>query len=183
MNLEYKFDNISLRILDKQYASMILAFCNRNKEIFEHYEIDKPLNFYTLAFQEKLVEAEYNGFLHGTYVRFYMFDNNISNKIIGTISFSDMKRNAFFSCQIGYKIDSNYVNQGYGFKMLSNSIRIMESECHMHRIGAYILPGNMPSIKLVEKVGFELEGIAKSYVLMNNKWTDHLSYAYIATQN
>jgi len=181
MNLEYKFDNISLRILDKQYASMILAFANCNKEIFEQYEIDKPLNFYTLEFQEKLVEAEYNGFLHGNYVRFYLFDNNISDKIIGTISFSDMKRNAFFSCQIGYKINSNYVNQGYGFKMLSNSIKIMESECHMHRIGAYILPGNQPSIKLVEKVGFELEGIAKSYVLMNNKWVDHLSYAYIIT--
>ena len=181
MNLEYKFDNISLRILDIQYASMVLAFCNRNKEIFEQYEIDKPLNFYTLEFQKKLIEAEYNGFLHGNYVRFYMFENNISDKIIGTISFSDMKRNAFFSCQIGYKIDSNYVNQGYGFKMLSNSIKIMESECHMHRIGAYILPGNQPSIKLVEKVGFELEGIARSYVLMNNKWIDHLSYAYITT--
>ena len=181
MNLEYKFDNISLRILDKQYASMILAFCNRNKEIFEHYEIDKPLNFYTLAFQEKLVEAEYNGFLHGTYVRFYMFDKRIPDKIIGTISFSDMKRNAFFSCQIGYKIDSDYVNQGYGFKMLSNSILIMKNECNMHRIGAYILPANQPSIKLVEKVGFKLEGIAKSYVQMKGKWIDHLCYAYIST--
>ena len=183
MNLEYEFDNISLRILDKNYASLILSFYYKNREEFEQYEIDKPLNFYTLEFQEKLIAAEYDGFLHGNYVRFYMFDKNIPDKIIGTISFSDMKRNAFFSCQIGYKIDSNYVNQGYGFKMLSNSIKIMEKECHMHRIGAYILPGNQPSIKLVEKVGFELEGIARSYVLMNNKWIDHLSYAYIATQN
>ena len=180
MNLEYEFDDISLRILDKRYASMILPFCDKNKEIFEQYEIDKPLNFYTLEFQTKLIDAEFEGFLHGTYVRFYMFDKNIPNKIIGTISFSDMKRNAFFSCQIGYKIDSEYINQGYGFKMLSNSIKIMENECHMHRIGAYILPGNEPSIKLVEKVGFQLEGIAKSYVLMNGKWIDHLSYAYIS---
>ena len=183
MNLEYEFDNISLKVLDRQYAPLVLPFYEKNKEIFEQYEIDKPLNFYTLEFQKKLIDAEYEGFLHGNYVRFYMFDKDIPDKIIGTISFSDMKRNAFFSCQIGYKIDSNYVNQGYGFKMLSNSIRIMESECHMHRIGAYILPGNQPSIKLVEKVGFELEGIARSYVLMNNKWIDHLSYAYITTPN
>jgi len=183
MNLEYKFDNISLRVLDTQYASMILLFCDKSKEIFEQYEIDKPLNFYTLAFQKKLIEAEYDGFLHGTYVRFYMFDRRFPDKIIGTISFSDMKRTAFFSCQIGYKIDPDYINQGYGFKMLSNSIRIMENECNMHRIGAYILPDNQPSIKLVEKVGFQLEGIAKSYVLMNGKWIDHLSYAYISTKN
>jgi len=51
----------------------------------------------------------------------------------------------------------------------------------MHRIGAYILPANQPSIKLVEKVGFKLEGIAKSYVQMKGKWIDHLCYAYICT--
>ena len=181
MNLEYEFDNISLRILDKHYASMILPFYDKNKEIFEQYETDKPFNFYTLEFQTKLIAAEYEGFLHGNYIRFYLFDKNIPNQIIGTISFSDMKRSAFFSCQIGYKIDSDYINQGYGFKMLTNSIRIMVSEFNLHRIGAYILPGNEPSIKLVEKVGFELEGIAKSYVLMNGKWIDHLYYAYVST--
>jgi len=183
MNLEYEFDDIILRILDNQYASMILPFYDRNKEIFEQYEIDKPFNFYTLEFQKKLIAAEYDGFLHGTYIRFYMFDKNNPNQIIGTISFSDMKRSSFFSCQIGYKVDSNYINQGYGFKMLSNSISIMISEFHMHRIGAYILPTNKPSIKLVEKIGFELEGIAKSYVLMNGNWIDHLSYAYISPTN
>jgi len=181
MNLEYEFDNICLKILDNHYASMVLPFYEKNKDVFEQYEIDKPLNFYTLEFQKKLMDAEYEGFLHGNYVRFYMFDKRIPDKIIGTISFSDMKRNAFFSCQIGYKIDSDYVNQGYGFKMLSNSILIMKNECNMHRIGAYILPANQPSIKLVEKVGFKLEGIAKSYVQMKGKWIDHLCYAYIST--
>ena len=56
MNLEYEFDNISLRILDKNYAPIILPFCHKNKEVFEQYEIDKPINFYTLEFQEKLIE-------------------------------------------------------------------------------------------------------------------------------
>lgn len=180
MNLEYDFDDISLRILDKQYADMVLSFCSKNKEIFEQYEIDKPYNFYTLEFQKKLLEAEFEGFLHGNYVRFYLFDKDHADRIIGTISFSDMKRNAFFSCQIGYKIDSDYVNHGYGLKMLTNSIKLMQAEYHMHRIGAYILPSNLPSIKLVEKIGFEFEGIAKSYVLMNGTWTDHLCYAYIS---
>lgn len=183
MNLEYEFDNINLRVLDAKYATMVLSFVDKNKEIFEQYEVDKPYNFYTLEFQTRLLEAEYEGFLHGNYVRFYLFDKSIPDKIIGTISFSDMKRNSFFSCQIGYKVDSDYVNQGYGLKMLSNSIRIMENEYHMHRIGAYILPGNQPSIKLVEKMGFQLEGIAKSYVLMHGKWTDHLNYVYISTMD
>ena len=64
MNLEYKFDNISLRILDKQYASMVLLFCNNNRNIFEQYEIDKPFNFYTLEIQKKNIEDEYNGFIN-----------------------------------------------------------------------------------------------------------------------
>lgn len=182
MNLEYEYDNMILKVLDSSYAAQVLSFCTKNKEQFEPYEIDKPDIFYTLEFQKRILEAEYGGFLVRNFVRFYLFDKTDLQTIIGTVSFSDMKRSAFFSCQTGYKVDSDYTNHGYGFQMLSHAIGIMEKEFHMHRISAYIYPENQPSIKLVEKLGFELEGIAKSYVLMHGKWIDHLNYVYISTQ-
>ena len=180
MKFEYQFEDITLKVLDETYAPLVLAFCKQNRTVFDQYEVEKPENFYTLEFQKRLISAEYEGFLHGKYVRFYMFDNHNTQKIIGTVSFSEIKRNSFFSCQTGYKVDSDYVNQSYGAKMLSEAIKIMTSEYSMHRITAYIMPDNLPSIKLVEKLGFELEGIARSYVLLNGTWMDHLNYVFIA---
>lgn len=179
MKFEYKFEDITLKVLDSSYAASVLAFCEKNREIFDRYEIEKPHNFYTPEFQKNLLSAEYEAFIHGKYVRFYMFDNHDLNQILGTVSFSDMKRNGFFSCQTGYKIDSSYVNQNYGFKMMSEALRIITSEYSMHRISAYILQDNIPSISLVEKLGFELEGTAKAYARLNGRWTDHLHYVYI----
>lgn len=182
MNLEYDFNELSLRVLDENYAELVLKFYEDNMDLFQKFEIDKPYNFCTLDFQKKLLASEFQNFIHGNYIRFYLFHKNNPNKIIGTISFSDMKRSAFFSCQIGYKIDSHNLSQGYGFKMLAQAINILENECNMHRFEAFILPDNLPSINLVKKVGFEFEGIAKSYVFLHGKWTDHLRYAYISNK-
>lgn len=182
MKFEYNFEDITLKVLDSSYAGKVLDFCYKNKDIFDRYEIEKPHNFYTLEFQKNLLSAEYEAFIHGKYVRFYMFDNHDMTQILGTVSFSDMKRNGFFSCQTGYKIDSSYVNQSYGFKMMSEALRIITRDYSMHRISAYILPDNIPSISLVEKLGFESEGVAKSFARLNGKWTDHLHYVYIVEE-
>lgn len=63
--------------------------------------------------------------------------------------------------------------------MLSEALKIITGEYSMHRISAYILQDNIPSISLVEKLGFELEGTAKAFARLSGKWTDHLHYVYI----
>ena len=180
MNYKYQQDNLMLCVLSEQSAERVLAFYSNNKDIFDSYETDKPDNFYTLQFQKNLLRAENEAFLRGTHVRFFLFDCNIPNKIIGTISFFDIKRGAFFSCNTGYKIDCAYHNQRYGYRMLSMAIDIIVREYDMHRIEAYIFPSNQSSIALVQKLGFVSEGTATAYVRMHDEWVDHLRYVYIS---
>ena len=52
------------------------------------------------------------------------------------------------SCVIGYKIDEKYRRMGYGRRMLTMALKIMVTEYGMHRIEAYILPGNDASVNL-----------------------------------
>lgn len=180
MKLSYDFENISLRILNESHADMVLRFYLNNQAVIRKYEVEKPDNFYTVPFQQKILAAELQDFIHGKYARFYLFSPNSPDRILGTVSFSDMKRSAFFSCQIGYKIDSSHTHQGYGYAMLRSAMEIMETECFMHRFNAYILPENIPSVKLVQRLGFQLEGTARSYAFLNGKWQDHLLYAYVS---
>jgi ribosomal-protein-alanine N-acetyltransferase len=179
MKQEYHKGNMTLRILDASYAGLILDFYAKNKDCFDPHEVDKPDNFYTIDFITRLVNAEYNAFLHGRGIRFFLFDKNVPDTIIGTISFSDLKRGAFRSCCTGYKIAKKYQCQGYGTAMLTLALDIMKTEYKMHRIEAYISPDNTPSIHLVNNVGFICEGTAYSYVKISEQWKDHLRFVYI----
>ena len=84
------------------------------------------------------------------------------------------------SCILGYKIDERFQRQGYGRRMLTMALKIMVTDCNMHRIEAYILPANTPSIDLAIKLGFISEGTAFAYAPINGIWQDHLRYVYIS---
>jgi ribosomal-protein-alanine N-acetyltransferase len=44
----------------------------------------------------------------------------------------------------------------------------------LHRVEAACQPDNAPSKRVLEKVGFTLEGEAKAYLKINGAWRDHL---------
>lgn len=180
MKLEYCSNNLTLRILNENYTNQVLDFYYRNRSYFDMYEADKPDNFYTPEFISNLLRSEYNAFTLGKYARFFLFDKNYPDTIIGTVSFSDIKKGAFKSCLIGYKIDHDFQRMGYARKMLNMALKIMVIDGDMHRIEAYISLDNKPSASLVQKLGFINEGTAYSYVCINGIWQDHLRYVYIS---
>ena len=44
----------------------------------------------------------------------------------------------------------------------------------LHRIMANYQPDNLRSEILLRRLGFEREGLAKSYLKINGRWTDHV---------
>ena len=50
-------------------------------------------------------------------------------------------------------------------------------EIHLHRIQANVRPENLRSLRLLESLGFEREGIAKDYLFINGAWRDHVMLA------
>lgn len=45
---------------------------------------------------------------------------------------------------------------------------------HFHRIMAAYMPHNNKSGSVLTAVGFEHEGLAKDYLLINGQWQDHI---------
>ncbi len=178
MNFIYETDRLILQVLNESYSMQVLTFLSRNRDYFDRYELAKTDNFYTEEFQKKLLHKEFNQIIKGSYLRLYFFLKKSPQRIIGTLSFSRLHP-AFQSCQIGYKLDPLYQHRGLATEALQFVIPIVSQEYSLHRIEAYVLPSNQPSICLLERLGFEVEGIARDYAIIAGRWQNHLQYSLI----
>ncbi len=179
MKLEYDLGDYVLRALDETYTQQVLDFYSRNQASFNQYETDKPVNFYTKEYISLMLNAEFNGYIKGNYIRFYLYKKDIPDSIIATCSFSHIHYADTKSCNIGYKVDSLYHNRGIATTLVSQCVKIMCEEKGLHRFDSYILPTNAPSLRVMEKLGWIDEGIAYKYAFINGTWKDHKHFVYI----
>lgn len=183
MLFEYSTERMNIRILSDEQAMLVLDFYNKNHEVFDKWEERHSENFFSLKYQEEMLRAEFQLFLQGRHIRFYLFDKNNPLRIIGSVSFSNIQQNADRCCKIGYKLIPGYWHKGFATEALSFLLPVIHKDCRIHRIEADILPSNEASKKLASRLGFEYEGIARSSHCINGVWCDHERYAFIFNDN
>lgn len=179
MNQEYETPRLQLKVLNETYATQVLWFCSEGRSTFSRVEPVKPAGFYTAGYQAAILRGEYKSCLMGTYIRYYMFHAAAPDRIIGTVSFSNIQKDPYNSCILGYKLLPEFQGQGYAFEALECLISAIFSENDLHRIEAFVLPDNHASIKLLKRLRFQSEGIARSVIKLKNGFTDHLRYSLI----
>lgn len=179
MKTHYETDRLILEICTPDFCDEVLQFYKDNASIFQPHDPICPTNYYTSQYQYNALSVEYNAFLEKKGVRFYLFEKMNPTKIIGTISFTNRTHSFLESAVVGYKLDKNYQHRGYAFEALQKGIEIMFYEEQLHRLCAYIMPGNQPSINLIQRLYFSYEGIAREYALIQGKWEDHYQYSLI----
>ena len=92
MLFEYETERLLLKIIKPVQANQVLDFYLRDKDFFERFEPDRAEGFYTVGFQKQILTFEYNMAVQGTLFRFYIYEKNNPNRIIGTISFHHIIR-------------------------------------------------------------------------------------------
>lgn len=103
----------------------------------------------------------------------------MTDKLIGDISLTQISRGDLQSCYTGFTLDKEYNGKGYTTEALKLVVDFAFKELKLHRIEAGAMPDNIASIRVLEKAGFEKEGIAKENLKINGKWTDHQILAII----
>lgn len=117
-------------------------------------------------------------FEQGLAVAFFIFENR-SGRLIGGITIGNIRHGVSQSGQIGYWIGERYAGQGFMLEAVRLVIHFAFETLRLHRIEAACIPDNARSVRVLEKAGFQREGLLRSYLRINGSWQDHHLYALI----
>lgn len=172
----YETERLILKVIDESYAQLVLDYFTRNKEHLKKFDPLRKESFYKLVNFQNFLIKELKEIDEKKQIRLWIFKKEDRNfeKIIGTICFSHIVRGFFLSCYVGYSIDNEEINKGYITEVLKKGIDIMFNEYKLHRIEAAVMPNNLPSLRVLEKLNFSNEGLSKKYQKINDKWEDHI---------
>ena len=179
MLLQYETSRLILKVLKSDSAPLVVDFYNRDKELFEKYEIDRIGDFYSTRYQQKVLKYEYNMAVKSSMIRYYVFLKDNPSKIIGTVCLHNIAANFYGCCEIGYKFSSEVHHRGYATEALTKVLEVIFYELQLHRVQAWVLPDNAPSIRLLERVGFVFEGISRDYLFLHGTWQSHALYSIL----
>lgn len=102
-----------------------------------------------------------------------------TDSLVGGVTLCNVRRGVTQACTLGYWIGAPYARQGYMTAAVSAIIPFVFDSLELHRLEAACLPANTASIKLLERMGFMREGLARRYLKINGVWQDHLLYSLL----
>ena len=179
MNFCMETDRLIMRVEDIPKAPDVLDFYIRNKDHLAPYEPDKIHGFYTVRYHQTAMQMEMKKTLEGSEVRYYLYEKDNPDFIIGVVNLYRIVRGSFDSATIGYKLDLKYTGKGYAFEAVMRLMQLAYEDLHLHRVECRVATYNDRSIRLLEKAGFRSEGLERQTVRIGGKWVDTYRYAYV----
>lgn len=158
----------------RELAGEVCAYYRRNRAFLEPYDPRREENFFSEDHQRRLLAQDEALALSGRGHRFYICLPEDPGRVVGTIALSSIVMGAFHSCFLGYKLDQACLNRGYMTEAIGLVTEYAFGELQLHRIEANVMPWNAPSLRVLEKNGYEREGISREYLYINGKWEDHV---------
>ena len=100
--------------------------------------------------------------------------------LLGGITLSNVTRGMTQTATIGYWMGERFANRGHMSAAVGSLAPFAFTALRLHRLEAACLPHNHASMRLLEKVGFRREGLARGLVCINGRWQDHIVFALLS---
>ncbi len=115
----------------------------------------------------------------GAATAFLIFDRE-TRELLGGISIGNIRHGVAESANIGYWMGERHAGKGIMVDAVKLVCRYAFNSLRLHRVEAACIPDNLRSVRVLEKAGFQREGLLRSYLRINGEWRDHFLYALLA---
>ncbi len=168
-------ERLRLAVFKKSEAQRVTDYFIRNIEFHRRFAQTHGDAYFTVAEQKRYLAYDCNSFLSGDLVPLWICLKD-SGEIIGRVSFFNLAYGGMMNCACGYHLDESHTGHGYMTEALKAGCEFMFEEYKLHRIEAFILPENKPSLDLIQRCGFKYEGKRYSYMHINGEYRDHEAF-------
>lgn len=103
-------------------------------------------------------------------------------RFAGEVSLGSVQRGPFQMAYVGYWIDRDLAGGGYVPEGVVLLMRYAFEDLRLHRLEAAIVPRNVASRRVAEKLGMRDEGLALRFLQIQGVYEDHLRYAMTAEE-
>lgn len=170
--------NGHVRLINTGDVAELADYYLRNRTHFSPWEPVRGRDFYRHeTMLNRILEAE-GAFHADKQIKLGVFCPQ-DQRMIASVDFSQIVRGPLQACFVGYSIDAQYQGQGLMQEFMPPCLGYMFNQCNIHRVMATYMMSNQRSAVLLERLGFEKEGYAKSYLNIAGTWEDHILTALV----
>lgn len=98
-------------------------------------------------------------------------------RFVGQLTVGGIVRGATSTAYVGYWIDQRFAGRG----ITSNALALVVDHCFgavgLDRVEANVRPENSRSRRVVERLGFRVDGLRPRFLYIDGDWRDHICYA------
>ena len=160
-------------------SEKLLTYYSDNRAFFETREPAWQEKYYTLEYQRRIQEAEVQNMENRISAYYYYALKEDPERIVGSISFVRIRKEPYASTIFGFNQHEDYQGQGYCTEACGAAIEEVLKLADIHRIESRVMPDNVKSVHILERLGFIYEGMEYSSILIGGSFRDHLRYAWI----
>ena len=166
-------DRLSIAKLALRDCDDLRTYYLDNREHLDVWEPKRTAAFHSIENWRARASLAEQEMREGRCVKLVVRDAE-SQDVLGVCNFSNIVRGPFQACTLGYSLAEQAQGRGIMFEALTASIDYMFRVENLHRIMANHLPENERSARLLARLGFEVEGLAKAYLQIAGTWRDHV---------
>ena len=166
-------ERLLLREIKKEDAGDLFAYFS-NEEVMQYYGQEA---FTSMEQVEALIGHFANNFENQRGIRWGMQIKG-TTRLIGTLGLNNLVL-SHKRAEIGYEINPEYGRSGYTSEAVQKVVSYALEELHLNRVGAMIYLENEASNKLIQKLGFQHEGVLRKYYEQNAKAFDINVYSIL----
>jgi [ribosomal protein S5]-alanine N-acetyltransferase len=154
-------------------GAMARYYCDNRDYLQPLSPIFAPELFTIRGWRDR-IDATLAEYRSGKGLRLALFSRLEPAKVIGIANFTMITSFPTYVCNLGYSIAESEQGKGLMTEALKAATAYAFSELNLHRIEANYMPRNERSGRVLERAGFVIEGRAEDYILINDRWEEHI---------
>lgn len=168
-----------IRLLQPDDVPRLLRYRIENREHFAPWEPLRDDAYFSAEACLRMIAGALGMARDDRAYAFAVLDPD-QTRLLASFTFANVVRGAFQACHLGYGVARAEQGRGLMFEALDAALGLAFGELGLHRVMANYMPHNRRSATLLARLGFEREGCARDYLLIDGRWQDHVLTARVA---